>query len=573
MNVVVYSGLDNSPPNFPGLYWNLSGGFSSPVIDDAGNIAFVGTIFGDGITPANNRVMWYGAGNTWTQVARNGDAALPGLPGLNLLAIPNSHQPISPNGTLLVTSTLAGAGVTTANDTAFWCGPVGNPGQVISQENTTIAPNTGGAVLSNSMLLGVGTRMNNAGQVLFSSNLTGGTVTAADNFAVYLGTSSGITEVTRKGNPIPGAPALPDPSGPFMTPDSFGMQLNGAGEVASTGTLVAGSLGGVTGADDKVVWTTVGGAMRIVAREGDPVPGMNLIRYRPNSVFNMATMGLTNSGKIVFNPIIDNIAPGTDVTTANDTCWLVDDDGVISMVVREGDTIDGETFNFAQSSGGMMVNNNDRVAIAGTVTGTTGTGRLWTGPLGGPYTRIVQQGVTAVPGDPTSLLDFNAGGANLALNSAGQMVFTSNLIGPGVTPAFNDRGLFGWSEQTGLILIARSGVTAIDNILEVAQVTLIGSTGFTGENTSLTLADSGWLVFRAQDVKGFQAMVRTKPFETCPANTDADSDVDVDDLLAVINSWGQTGSNLPADANYDNVVDVDDLLAVINAWGNCPALP
>ena len=82
LEVMVFSGLDNSPPNFPGLYWNLgAGGFSNPVIDDSGNIAFAGTIFGDGIIPANNRVLWYGGADNWTIVARNGDPGLPGLPG------------------------------------------------------------------------------------------------------------------------------------------------------------------------------------------------------------------------------------------------------------------------------------------------------------------------------------------------------------------------------------------------------------------------------------------------------------------------------------------------------------
>ena len=44
--------------------------------------------------------------------------------------------------------------------------------------------------------------------------------------------------------------------------------------------------------------------------------------------------------------------------------------------------------------------------------------------------------------------------------------------------------------------------------------------------------------------------------------------VDVDDLLAVINAWGECDICV-ADVNGDNHVDVDDLLAVINGWGTC----
>lgn len=49
-----------------------------------------------------------------------------------------------------------------------------------------------------------------------------------------------------------------------------------------------------------------------------------------------------------------------------------------------------------------------------------------------------------------------------------------------------------------------------------------------------------------------------------------DSDVNVDDLLAVINSWGPcVPGNCPADITGDGQVNVDDLLAVLNAWGPC----
>jgi hypothetical protein len=50
--------------------------------------------------------------------------------------------------------------------------------------------------------------------------------------------------------------------------------------------------------------------------------------------------------------------------------------------------------------------------------------------------------------------------------------------------------------------------------------------------------------------------------------------VDVDDLLAVINAWGdcQKWYTCPADVSPpvgDDEVNVDDLLTVIIAWGVC----
>jgi hypothetical protein len=53
----------------------------------------------------------------------------------------------------------------------------------------------------------------------------------------------------------------------------------------------------------------------------------------------------------------------------------------------------------------------------------------------------------------------------------------------------------------------------------------------------------------------------------CPDIND-DGYVNVTDLLAVIDQWGQ--SNSPADINFDGIVDVSDLLIVIANWGACP---
>jgi hypothetical protein len=61
---------------------------------------------------------------------------------------------------------------------------------------------------------------------------------------------------------------------------------------------------------------------------------------------------------------------------------------------------------------------------------------------------------------------------------------------------------------------------------------------------------------------------------TCPADiapSGGNGVVDVDDLLAVINSWGACAACAAdiAPAGGNGFVDVDDLLAVINSWGTC----
>jgi hypothetical protein len=54
--------------------------------------------------------------------------------------------------------------------------------------------------------------------------------------------------------------------------------------------------------------------------------------------------------------------------------------------------------------------------------------------------------------------------------------------------------------------------------------------------------------------------------DECP-DINGDDYVDVGDLLAVIDQWGQ--SNSPADINGDGIVNVNDLLEVVGNWGPC----
>ncbi|MBG79247.1 MAG: hypothetical protein CMJ39_00880 [Phycisphaerae bacterium] len=55
----------------------------------------------------------------------------------------------------------------------------------------------------------------------------------------------------------------------------------------------------------------------------------------------------------------------------------------------------------------------------------------------------------------------------------------------------------------------------------------------------------------------------------CEGDADGDGDSDVDDLLAVLGDFGNTGSDLPGDVDNDGDVDVDDVLQVLSVFGSC----
>jgi hypothetical protein len=60
------------------------------------------------------------------------------------------------------------------------------------------------------------------------------------------------------------------------------------------------------------------------------------------------------------------------------------------------------------------------------------------------------------------------------------------------------------------------------------------------------------------------------PPQRCPADTDGDGTVGVDDLVNVILDWGTATAPNNGDVDGSGLVDVDDLLMVITSWGPCP---
>ena len=67
----------------------------------------------------------------------------------------------------------------------------------------------------------------------------------------------------------------------------------------------------------------------------------------------------------------------------------------------------------------------------------------------------------------------------------------------------------------------------------------------------------------------------TNPCAACIGDVTGDHVVNIDDLLSVINHWGNCPGCTPpgncvGDVTHNCVVNIDDLLAVINHWGACP---
>src|SRR5687768_12031025 len=99
--------------------------------------------------------------------------------------------------------------------------------------------------------------------VAFRAKIAGPDITTA-NGTVIVKYGPDTSVVARTGDPAPGL------SAPFL---KFGDPvINEIAEVAFAGVLKQG--GGVTIANDRGVWTTLGGSLCLALREGDPAPGL-----------------------------------------------------------------------------------------------------------------------------------------------------------------------------------------------------------------------------------------------------------------------------------------------------------
>ena len=167
--------------------------------------------------------------------------------------------------------------------------------------------------------------INNAGQLAFRSILSGAGV-GANNEAIFVKSSGTLAMVARKGDTAPG-------TGPGVligrlqdTPVS----LNNVGQIAFQSELTGTDVGVPTG---DAIFSTVGGALRLVARDGGASPGTGSgVLF---SGFDVPM--LNNSGQVAFYGYLT----GSGVTaTNNQAIFATTQSGATQLIARLGDLFD-----------------------------------------------------------------------------------------------------------------------------------------------------------------------------------------------------------------------------------------
>ncbi len=351
-----------------------------------------------------------------------------------------------------------------------------------------------------------------------------------------------------------------------MTPDAFGLMLGGS-DVEFGGTLVNAAT--VTTANDKVRVTSAGaaaGQLRVYCRENSQVPGMaEGILFKSTGSFANPARALTDSGVVLMNAPLG----GAVTATVDDNIIFTDDHGVLTVLMRRGQTIpgiEGAVFNTMNTTS-VFINNNGMMAFQGLLQNADGTALaansafIGARAADGTVSVIARQG-DAVPGLAGFTYGSINGATSICVSDSGVVVFSATCLPSPMT------AIMAWDAANGLRILAKTGDTNFTGTA-ANQLTLIGSTGSNGNGGGTGLASNGWLTLRAGDSVGsIYAVARIKLDATAPCTSDlsGDGSVGAEDLALLLNGWG---TNSP-DLTGDGVVGAEDLSILLNAWGACP---
>jgi len=414
--VIVAKTGDGSPDGvgtFAGSF-----GFGRPSLNDLGEAAFGAKLTGVGVTATNDWGNFLGAGGPLAAISREGD---PSPDGNGIIhAIGNPH--INDNGTIAFWTGINGSSPSSTQ--GFFTGSGGALTKIARLGESAGGNGTYSSLFSGSLLL------NDAGQVGFSSPLTGTDAGAANDFAIFRGSGGAATEIVREGDTVPGGGTFQ-----FLANAS----MNESGQIAfESGVAGSGSTRGL--------FVGSGGAITEIARHGDSAPGSGLGTFTTT----LGTPIINDLAQVAFSATLT----GTTLGSSNDRGLFRGSGGAITPIVREGEgtpTAGVNFFNMGTSTYGM--NNSGELLFSSSVSGT-GVGSSNDQALfrsdGATTVQIAREG-DAVPSGFGSFGSFS----DMAINDSGQVLFKSGST-----------GLYFYDDTLGLLEVVRNGQPLFGSTLQ-----------------------------------------------------------------------------------------------------------
>jgi hypothetical protein len=384
-------------------------------------------------------------------VGIRGDAVTgQGVPqGATLFSVNNAY--LNNSGEILFDGTLTGAGT---SNLAVFTGPVEGPHSIVALKGNATA---GGGVYGFFSNLS----LNDDGDCGFQSAI-------GSNAGQFVDQGSGVGQAAVKGGlaPVGGGETYATLQKPALASD---------GTLLVTGNLQLGSGAGVTVNDDTIV---AYGSSAVLAREGAP----SSIPATAYGQLHLRVVASEDNSRYAFSAyLVETVFDASD-NTALFTGIL--GGGAPSMVIREGDEVDGGGGATFSSFLGETVNSAGEIVIRANVGGPSITAAnnegLWTnaGNTSAPPVLVAREGDIA-PCLPNSLTAFSRF-SNFFIGDDGSVCFCAFLKNATAIPVVNsnnDGSLWRWSNGR-LHLIAREGDEA--NNTSGSVIRSIGNCTYSG---------------------------------------------------------------------------------------------
>ena len=335
--------------------------YQTTSLNSSGLAAFQATLAaGDVVGTTNNFASFVGqAGNPPTMIIRKGELVpVPGgtcevgFVGFNLM--------LNAAGMVLHDERFSSTGgttpATTTTDSVLMVWQPGGPNQIIMREGDPAPlPSGTGNYGSPTISQGFGA----TGGCAFGTTLLGGTVTTADDNAIFVGGLAGFTLLHREGTPAPGLPGV------LMGTANFTSSYSDfEGGAVAFYCVLTDAGGGVTTANDQSLWVGSTSNMRLVAREGNPAPGFSNV-----AGFLSATFGPIQAGSVQMNARGQMVFSGVDVSLTTTTGTTVlgcsyawDPVKGLQLLLAAGDGIQTSTLptpTTANNTGGVQTPSGD----------------------------------------------------------------------------------------------------------------------------------------------------------------------------------------------------------------------
>ncbi len=245
--------------------------------------------------------------------------------------------------------------------------------------------------------------------------------------------------------------------------DLFGPVLNDAGQVGFMAQVIGP---GVDDVNNTTLWAGSPSDPTLVARSGDPTPGIDNASY--GFFFDDTSFNLSPTGQVIFSNLF--VVDGT--TDPNEDpfgfgLWTGPADNVQlaerfrDFLSPSGDGQGDQPEDFALLTGGDLVNGHNHVALVGVVVDEAMSqddpfidAAVWSGPVGG-FELVARKGDPAPGTDGT----FGDTFIPVALTDSGQIVMLANVVGDGTTQG-DALGIW-FGDAAGLELVAQPGDLAI----------------------------------------------------------------------------------------------------------------